>query len=370
MSSTLVESFLDELSMAQLAGPEVTLEGPEPPAPNKHEEPNEPKAPTTKFTLKLKEDKDFELREATRKREFKGGEQASFSLWYKLAALTTSGGESLATLGKERLDEMKAKKEEVYITTGNGSTVAAKFQGAHGAGAIKREPLCTLHVVWDLALATPEHPEPKPKRKAAKRKAESADSEPERKAPNVGPEVPDNVMFCIFLSTDDFLVDEPSLAEIANHMRTIAGHFAHLLPAEMPPDTFITALLDPCMGSYLNEQFKVDHEAASRAMHGFTLVTSPFSPKKALDLVEVRKFLQAAVFRNGEIRNGESFSVVLGYDNATVVNETLPDMAFGDNKRALGYRARTQSPASSDSEPDFIDLRDADSDSDHESDSI
>jgi hypothetical protein len=47
------------------------------------------------------------------------------------------------------------------------------------------------------------------------------------------------------------------------------------------------------------------------------------------------------------------------------VNERLPDMAFGDNTRALECAAaRAQSPDPSDSESnteDFIDLRDSDS---------
>jgi hypothetical protein len=215
---------------------------------------------------------------------------------------------------------------------------------------------------WPTANITPA---PEPTRKAGKRKAESAESEPERKAPKVGLKVgliPKYAMFGIFLSMDDFITKKPSLEEIASRMHEIRGHVAHLLPADMPADTYITTILDPCMGEYLNDQFKVDQEAASRAMRGFTLVTSPFSPKTALDLVEVKKFLQGAVFRNDE-----TFSLVLGYDNARVVNESLPDMAFG----ALEYAARTQSPAPSDSEPepDFIDLRDSDSDSDSESDS-
>ena len=39
----------------------------------------------------------------------------------------------------------------------------------------------------------------------------------------------------------------------------------------------------------------------------------------------------------------ESFCVVLAYDNASVVNDAYPNMAFGDNKRALECAARAQS---------------------------
>lgn len=371
MSSTPVQSFVDDLSMPPLGAP---LEGPKSPAPNEHEErnerneTNEPK-PTTpkaqKFTLKLKEDEDFELPKATLKREFKNGEEASFSLWHPLAGLTTRDGERLETLEKERLAEMKATKEEVYITTGNGSTVAAKFQGAHAPGPIKREPTCTIQVVWDLAHATPEQHEPKPKRKPVKRKADSPESEPERKAPKVGlkggSQFPENVLCAIYVSMDDFLTDKPPRDEIASLMHEITGHFAHLLPRDMD-GTFITAILDPLMYSYLNELFTDDPDTTTLALSGFSLLASQFSPRE-LDLVEVKKLLQARVFKDGE-----SFSVVLGYHSANVINERLPDMAFGDNKGALAYAARTQSPARPASEPDFIVVSD-DSESDDESDS-
>lgn len=364
MSST--QSLVHDLGMPKL-GAEV--EGPKSPAPTEHEERNEPK-PTTpkaqKFTLKLKEDEDFKL-EATLKHKFKNGAEASFSLWYPMEALTTKGGERLSTLGKARLDEMKAVREEVYITTGNGSAVAAKFQGAHAPGPIKRGPTCTIQVVWDLALATPEQHEPKPKRKAVKRKGDSPESEPERKAPKVGPkggfQVPDNVLCCIYLSMDDFLTAKPSREKIARRMHKITGHLAHLLPRDMDETFFITAILDPLMYSYLKELFIEDQDTTALAMSGFSLLASPFSPKK-LDLVEVRTLLQDNVFTNGE-----NFSFVLGYHNANVINEKLPDLAFGDNKRALECAARTQSPAPSAPEHEFIVVSDdSESESDDESD--
>jgi hypothetical protein len=97
-------------------------------------------------------------------------------------------------------------------------------------------------------------------------------------------------------------------------------------------------------------------------MQGFSLITSEFSPKEPLDLVAVKDFLRSRLFRTGE-----RFSLVLGYDNAGVVNETYLDMAFGDNKRALECAAaRAQSPERSDSDSEsnteVIDLRDSDSD--------
>ncbi len=171
--------------------------------------------------------------------------------------------------------------------------------------------------------------------------------------------MPKNVVCCIYLSMDDSLNDTPSLPELRAIMLKIGGNFAHLLPPDMPADAYIHATLSPCMGAYLHKQFEVDPAAASAAMQGFSLKTSPFSPKTELDLVAVKDFLKGILFPNGE-----SFSLVLGYDNASVVNETSPDMAFGDNKRALECAARAQSPARSDSESnsDFIVLRDSDSD--------
>ena len=262
-----------------------------------------------------------------------------------------------------------AKNDEVTFHLAPDYPLRAKFRCAHAVREGK-EPMCTLHLKWPTANIIPA---PEPTRKGGKRKAEPAEaepaeaepaeSEPESKALKEGLKVPDSVLCSIYLSMDDFLTEEPSLAEIAARMLEIRAHLAHLLPADMPAGTLITALLDPRMGAYLNEQFRLDQEAASRAMKGFSLVTSPFSPKTDLSLVQVRGFLKGIYFPKGE-----SFSVVLGYDNASVVDETYPDMAFGDNKRALEWAARAQraqraqSPARSDSDSDFIDLRDSDSD--------
>ncbi len=175
-----------------------------------------------------------------------------------------------------------------------------------------------------LRLATDTQLSCQSSSKRAKRKAESAevDSEPESKAPRkVAHEVPENVVCCIYASMDD-LLNTPSLEETRAIMLKIKGHLAHLLPADMPAGTFIHAILDPCMAAYLHEQFKTDPDAALVAMQGFSLITSEFSPKAPLDLVAVKDFLRTRLFRNGE---GERFSLVLGYDNASVVNETYLD---------------------------------------------
>jgi hypothetical protein len=174
---------------------------------------------------------------------------------------------------------------------------------------------------------------------------------------------------------DDLLTDAPTLPEISARMKAIKGHFAHLMSADfahlmsadMPDGPYILALLDPLMGAYLQKLFMADPAAASPAMRGFHLITSDFSPKEPIDLVKVKDFLRSKLSLTGE-----SFTVILGYDNASVVNETLPDMSFGDNKRALECAAaRAQSPELSDSESnsgftDYIDLRGSDSDAESE----
>ena len=368
VANTLVDSLLDDLSMDKLAGAAESKQIhdqklPKPAAPAAPA--RNPKPPkVAKFDHRAKHLLTVEGRPeqitGTVFSEHADGTNATVSVHWPISKLTVLSSKSV-----EELD----KNDEVTFDLASDYTLCARFRGAHTVRAGK-EPMCTLHLHWPTANITPA---PEPTRKAGKRKAESLESEPESKAPKVGLKVglkvPEYAMFSIFLSMDDFIPAEPSLEEIANHMRKISGHLAHLLPADMPAGTFITAILAPCMGAYLEKLFRVDQQAPVRAMRGFSLVTSPFDPKTALDLVEVKKFLQGALSRNDE-----SFSVVLGYDNARVVNETLPDMAFGaHNKRALEYAAHTQSPAPSDSEPeepDFIDLRDeADSDSDHESDS-
>ena len=358
-ASTLVVSLLEDLGMDKLPGAAEQIHDqklPEPAAPAAPA--RKPKPPkVAKFDHRAKHLLTVEGRPeqitGTVFSEHADGTNATVSVHWPISKLTVLSSKSVEKL---------AKNDEVTFDLASDYTLCAKFRGAHTARAGK-EPMCTLHLHWPTANITPA---PEPTRKAGKRKAESPESEPESKAPKVGLKVPEYAVFCIFLSMDDVLTNKPSLANIAGRMHEIRGHLAHLLPPN-PHDTFITALLDPRMGEYLNDQFKANQEAASRAMRGFALVTSPFSPK-ALDLVEVKKSLQGAVFRNDE-----AFSVVLGYYNASVVNDTLPDMAFGDNKRALEYAARTQSSAPSDSEPEepeFIDLRgETDSDSDHESDS-
>ena len=276
--------------------------------------------------------------------EHAAGKTATVSVHWAISELTSSKPVKDLTMN-----------DEVTFYLAPDYPVDAKFRGAHVVKEGK-EPMCTLHVRWLTANILPA---PETARKGGKRKAESeVDSEPESKA--LRAELPKNVVFAIYLSMDDFLKDEPSLREICDRMKDIKGYIAFLMPADMPDGAYIEAVLDPRMGAYLHELFKADPAAASPAMRGFNLLTSEFSPKEPLDLVTVKDFLRSRLFRNGE-----SFSLVLGYDNASVVNETLPDMAFGDNKRALECAAaRAQSPEPSDSESntEFIDLRDSDSD--------
>ena len=349
------------LNMAQLAGADesklgpdqMRAEAPEPAAPvtapvtAPARKPQPPKAP--KFDHRTKHlftvEGEPELRcTGTVFSEHADGTTATVSVHCPISELTVLSSKSVGEL---------AKNDEVTFHLAPDYPLRAKFRCAHAVREGK-EPMCTLHLKWPTASIMPA---PEPTRKGGKRKAEPAESEPESKALKEGLKVPDNVLCSIYLSMDDFLTEEPSLAEIAARMLEIRAHLAHLLPADMPAGTLITALLDPRMGAYLNDQFKVNQDAASRAMKGFSLVTSPFSPKKDISLVQVRDFLKGIYFAKGE-----SFSVVLGYDNASVVDETYPDMAFGDNKRALEWAARAQSPARSDSDSDFIDLRDSDSD--------
>jgi hypothetical protein len=278
--------------------------------------------------------------------EHADGKTATVSVHWAISELTLPASKSAEEL---------TMNDEVTFYLAPDYTVGAKFRGAHTVKEGK-EPMCTLHFHWPTANILPA---PETARKGGKRKAESAevDSEPESKA--LKAELPQNVVFAIYFSMDDCLEDKPSLRVICDRMNEIKGHFAHLLPADMPDGAYITALLDPCMGAYLHEQFNADPAAASAAMQGFSLVTSSFSPKTELDLVALKDFLKGTL-----PPNGESFSLVLGYDNASVVNETSQDMAFGDNKRALEFAARARSPARSDSESnsDFIDLRDSESD--------
>jgi hypothetical protein len=279
--------------------------------------------------------------------EHAGGKKATVSVHWAISKLTSS----------KPVKEL-ALNDEVTFYLAPDYPVGAKFRGAHVVKEGK-EPMCTLHLRWPTANILPA---PETARKGGKRKAESAevDSEPESKALRAELKVPKNVVFAIYLSMDDCLEDQPLLPGICARMKEIKGHFAHLLPADMPDGAYITAILDPRMGAYLHELFKADPAAASPAMRGFHLLTSDFRPNEPIDLVKVKEFLEKS-----PNTNGERFSLVLAYDNASVVNETLPDMAFGDNKRALECAAaRAQSPEPSDSESntDYIDLRDSDSD--------
>jgi hypothetical protein len=280
--------------------------------------------------------------------EHADGKTATVSVHWAISELTSSKPVKDLTMN-----------DEVTFYLAPDYPVDAKFRGAHVVKEGK-EPMCTLHARWLTANILPA---PETTRKGGKRKAESAevDSEPESKA--LRAEMPQNVVFAIYLSMDDLLKGEPSLREICDRMKEITGHFAFLMPADMPDGAYIQAVLDPRMGAYLHELFKADPAAASPAMRGFNLLTSDFRPNEPIDLVKVKDFLRSRLFCNGE-----GFSLVLAYDNASVVNETLPNMAFGDNKRALECAAaRAQSPEPSDSESnsgftDYIDLRDSDSD--------
>jgi hypothetical protein len=278
--------------------------------------------------------------------EHADGKKATVSVHRAISELTSSKPVKDLTMN-----------DEVTFYLAPDYPVDAKFRGAHVVKEGK-EPMCTLHVRWLTANIIPA---PETARKGGKRKAESeVDSEPESKALRAELKVPQNIVFAIYVSMDDFLKDEPSLEEIRAIMLKIKGHFAFLMPADMPDGAYIHAVLDQLMAAYLHEQFKADPDAALVAMQGFNLLTAEFSPKEPLDLVAVKDFLRSRLFRNGE-----SFSLVLGYDNASVVNDTLPDMAFGDNKRALecaAARARSPEPSDSESNTEFIDLRDSDSD--------
>jgi hypothetical protein len=324
------------LHMAALAGDEPI---PEPGAEQSTESPAAPRE-VKRFILMLNGDPKVRII-ATRKREFANGEEASYNLQCFLGEVQPPAGKT---------PEQLEKGDKVTFITGDDSVIAATVVKIHKEQRGKR-PKVTLHTVWRNDQVEPAEIEPSPSStKRPKRKAEPAgvDSEPESKARKLALEVSKKVVFAIFLSLDDFLKDKPSLTKIRARMEDIKGHLAHLLPPDMPAGKFIHAVLDPCIADYIHEQFKDDPDAALVAMQGFALLTSEFSPKEPLDLVAVKDFLRRRLFRNGE---DESFSLVLGYDNASVVNETLPDMAFGDNKRALECAAaRAQSPEPSDSE--------------------
>lgn len=340
-----------ELNMAELASAEQITE----PQLASDDQRTESPAATHEgkhFILKLKDDPQVQIR-ASRQRVFTNGLEASYNFPWLLSEVEPPAGKT---------PEQLEKGDKVTFITGNGSDIAATLVRIHKEQRGKL-PKVTLHTVWPNDQVEPADLEPsQSSSKRPKRKAESAevDSEPESKA--LRAELPKNVMFAIYLSMDDFLKDKPSLREICDRMKDIKGHIAFLMPADMPDGAYIQAVLGPRMGAHLHELFKADPDAASPAMRGFNLLTSDFRPNEPIDLVAVKDFLRSRLFRNGE-----SFSLVLGYDNASVVNETLPDMAFGDNKRALECAAaRAQSPEPSDSESntDYIDLRD--SDSDHE----
>jgi hypothetical protein len=346
MSDNQQQQFLD---MAALAGAEQIT------APGAEQRTESPAATHGKhFILKLNDDQEVEIH-ASRQRVFANGQEASYNFPWPLRDVQPPAGKT---------PEQLEKGDKVTFITGNGSVIAATVVKIHKAQRGKL-PKVTLHTVWPNDQVEAADTEPsQSSSKRAKRKAEFAevDSEPESKAPRkVAHEVPKNVVCCIYASMDD-LLNDPSLEEIRAIMLKIKGHLAHLLPADMPAGTFIHAILDPCMAACLHEHFKTDPDAALVAMQGFSLIPSEFSPKEALDLVAVKDFLRTRLFRNGE-----SFSLVLGYDNASVVNETSPDMAFGDNKRALecaAARAQSPEPSDSDSESntEFIDLTGSDSD--------
>ena len=337
-----------ELNMAELASAEQITE----PQLASDDQRTESPAATHEgkhFILKLKDDPQVQIR-ASRKRAFTNGLEASYNFPWLLSEVEPPAGKT---------PEQLEKGDKVTFIAGTGSVIAATLVKIHKEQRGKL-PKVTLHTVWRNEQVEPADLEPsQSSSKRPKRKAESeVDSEPESKA--LRAELPKNVVFAIYLSMDDFLKDEPSLREICDRMKEIMGNFAFLMPADMPDGAYIQAVLDPRMGAYLHELFKADPAAASPAMRGFNLLTSDFRPNEPIDLVKVKEFLE-----NSPNTNGERFSLVLGYDNASVVNETLPDMAFGDNKRALECAAaRAQSPEPSDSESntEFIDLRDSDSD--------
>jgi hypothetical protein len=285
--------------------------------------------------------------------EHAGGKKATVSVHRPISELTSSTGKPVKEL---------TLNDEVTFYLAPDYPVGAKFRGAHTVKDGK-EPMCTLHFHWPTANILPA---PETTRKGGKRKAQSAEveSEPDSKARKWGVEVQENAVLAIYVSLDDWLEDKPLLPEISARMNEIKGYFAHLLPADMPDDAYyIEAILDPLLGEHLRGLLTADPAAFSLAMRGFHLVPSHFRPNKPIDLVKVREFLEKSANTKGE-----RFSLILGYDNASVVNETLPDMAFGDNKRALECAAaRAQSPDPSDSESnsgftDYIDLRGSDSD--------
>jgi hypothetical protein len=274
--------------------------------------------------------------------EHADGKNAIVSVHWPIANLTVLSSKIL---------EGSTVPLEVRIDIAPGYTVNAKYRAAH---AVKegKEPMCTLHLRWPTASIIQA---PEPTRKG-KRKAESGDSDPESKALKEGLKVPKDPLCCLLMTTDDFLEPEPSLPEIRALMLRTKGSLAHLLPAETPPGTRVPVLIDTLMADYLIEALKRNEKEASDAMQGFSLHTCPFCPKTAIDLEEVKNFLKRII-----CPKSESVCLVLGYDNASVVNETYPNMAFGANKRALECAARAkpparaQSPATSDSDS-VIDL--------------
>ena len=285
--------------------------------------------------------------------EHAGGKTATVSVHRAISELTSSNPLKDLTLN-----------DEVTFYPATDYPVCAKFRGPHVVKEGK-EPMCTLHFRWLTANILPA---PESTRKGGKRKAKSAavGSAPQRKA--LRAEVPKNVLFVIYFSMDDFLKGKPSLREICDLMKELTGNFAHLMSADlmsadMPDGPHILALLDPLMGKYITDLLTA-HPAAASPMRGFHLIASHFRPNEPIDLVKVKDFLRSRLSLDGES------SLVLGYDNASVVNETLPDMSFGDNKRALecaAARARSPDPSDSESNSEFmgyIDLRGSDSDSD------
>jgi len=345
---------MPQLSMPELAGADAQATAQEPAGSAPKPKPRPPKI--AKFDHRAKHFFTFTVPDGTERQltgtvfsEHANGNEATVSVHWPIAALTVLSS---------KIVEGSTVPLKVRIEIAPGFGVDAKYRTAHAVREGK-EPMCTLHLRWPTASIV-QAPEP-----ARKRKAEPADSEPERKALKEG--LPESVVFALFFTLDDLLTRAPSVEEIGAFMRKLTGNFAHLT-AETPPGSRVPVLIDAPTAEYLNREFERDAPAASKALGDFYLITGPFSPKNALDLVEVKNFLKGIL-----CPKSESFCVVLAYDNATVINEAYPNMAFGDNKRALECAARAQSvspdrehsPDGSESESGVICISD-DSDSEDE----
>jgi hypothetical protein len=241
------------------------------------------------FILRLNDDPRVEIH-ASRQRVFTNGLEASYNFQWLLSDVEPPAGKT---------PEQLEKGDKVTFITGDGSVIAATVVKIHKEQRGKL-PKVTLRTIWPNDQVEPADTEPsQSSSKRHKRKAESAEeSEPESKARKLALGVPKKGVFAIYLSMDDFLKDKPSLREIGDRMKEIKGHFAHLLPANMPDGAYIQTILDPLMGVYLHELFKADPAAASPAMRGFHLLTSEYSPKEPLDLVKVKDFLKRALRLN------------------------------------------------------------------------